>query len=85
MKQLKTENKQLKDDISMLEEKTKRAYSEKYEKDLTQQIQNVREESYYKGRRDCSDEMTTENHKLRELIESLRKELSEKSKKVIEL
>ena len=45
----------------------------------------AREEAYYKGRKEVTDEMTTENKKLREIIDSLRQELSGKSKRLIEI
>eukprot|EP00347_Sterkiella_histriomuscorum_P000012 403377522 len=85
MKTFKKENKTLREELNSIEEKTKRVLLDKFEKDLAQQLQTAREESYYKGRKDCSDEMTTENTKLRTLIDSLRKDLSEKSKRAIEL
>ena len=48
-------------------------------------MQSAKEEVYFKGRRDCSDEMTVEITKLRGVIDALRADLSGKGKRVIEL
>jgi hypothetical protein len=62
----------------------RRDVNEKFEINTEQRLAKVRDESYYKGRKDASEEMTIENKKLREIIDSLRAETSTKGKKLIE-
>lgn len=67
------------------EEQTKKETKEYYERDYELRVQKQRDEAYYKGRKEGADEMTLENNKLREIIESLRSEVSVKGKKLVEL
>lgn len=85
VRDLKTENRTLRDELASVEEKVKKSMTDRYEKDSAQQLQSAKEEAYFKGRRDCSDEMTVEITKLRGVIDGLRADLSIKSKRVIEL
>lgn len=62
----------------------RREFFEKFERETEQRLTKVRDENYFKGRKDASEEMTMENKKLREIIESLRVEASTKGKKLIE-
>lgn len=56
-----------------------------WEEEQSRAVHSAREEAYYRGRKESADEMGTENAKLMGIIEQLRGELSQKSKKAIEL
>lgn len=67
-----------------MEDTLRKEFTDKYEKDSIERSKKLKDEAYFKGRKEASDEMTLENLKLREIIDSLRVEVSSKSKKLVE-
>ena len=59
--------------------------NDKFTKDIDQRLNLTSQEAYCKGRKESAEEMLIENRKLREIIDSLRLETSQKSKRVIEM
>ena len=69
---LKKELGVIKEESMSIEDKMRKEFGEKTEKDIDQRLGKVRDEFYFKGRKEATDEMALENKKLREIIESLR-------------
>jgi len=82
---LKRELRSLKQEALIVEERLTRDLKEKFSRDFEERLSKVKDESYCKGRLEGSDEMALENNKLREIIESLRTEVSTKGKRLIEI
>ncbi len=62
-----------------------RQLSEKWQREVDTRLASAADGAFQMGRRQAEEEMSLENRKLREVIDSLRAELGVKSKRLIEL